>query len=106
MTLTRCVSNIKLLGGPFDDVVAVTVAASSHRRRGFIETNRWTWFVPFQGIFPFVETIYVRDGPGLAAYPSGNNISAALQIPLCRRYGLTEVDYRGWLSALTQRSRS
>lgn len=29
-----------------------------------------------------------------AAYPCENNISAALRIPLCRLYGLTEVGYR------------
>lgn len=39
-------------------------------------------------------TRHVRDGHVYSAYPSGNNISAALQIPLCRPYGLTEVDYR------------
>ena len=39
-------------------------------------------------------TCHVRDDHVYSAYPSGNNISAALQIPLCRPYGLTEVDYR------------
>lgn len=37
---------------------------------------------------------HLRDGYLLAAHPCENNISAALRIPLCRLYGLTEVGYR------------
>lgn len=40
----------------------------------------------------FLVSIYVTVT--FAAHPCENNISAALRIPLCRPYGLTEVGYR------------
>jgi len=46
-----------------------------------------------RGIFFFVAmSTYVTVT--FAAHPCENNISAALRIPLCRLYGLTEVGYR------------
>ena len=60
------------------------------------ETNEIHWYIMLFREYFFVLCVssHVRDGHVYSAYPSGNNISAALQIPLCRLYGLTEVDYR------------
>lgn len=40
------------------------------------------------------KNLHVGCASSQAAHPCENNISAALRIPLCRPYGLTEVGYR------------